>query len=292
MGLVSQEQLYDLGFSVDQIRRRVRQGHLHPIFHRVYAVGHRQIVPRAHLLAALLSCGPDAVLSHRSAAAVHGLRSINTHDIHVTLPTRGVRSQPGITVHRTAAPPHPDDLRTSVNLRVSSPMRMLTELAAHETPVELERLITGAVRKRLLRPDAADGRAAIEAALARHLRFHGRRRLTDALDVYRRTESHASQLELAFDAFLNQHPELPDPQRNVDIDHWEIDRYWPEHRLAVELDGRPYHVAAADMERDRLKDTHLQRIGCTPIRITDFRFAHDRPGILRDLCHFLRAVAD
>jgi hypothetical protein len=58
-------------------------------------------------------------------------------------------------------------------------------------------------------------------------------------------------------------------------------------RLAVELDGRPYHVAVQDMERDRLNDAALQRLGHVPIRFTDFRFEHDRPGILRDLHHFL-----
>ena len=68
---------------------------------------------------------------------------------------------------------------------------------------------------------------------------------------------------------------------------WEIDRFWPPHRLAVELDGRPYHVAANAMERDRIKDAFLLRQGITPLRFTDFRVEHDLPGILRDLCHFL-----
>ena len=69
---------------------------------------------------------------------------------------------------------------------------------------------------------------------------------------------------------------------------WEIDRFWPEHDLAVELDGRPYHVAANAMERDRIKDAFLLRQGITPLRFTDFRVEHDLPGILRDLRHFLK----
>jgi very-short-patch-repair endonuclease len=59
----------------------------------------------------------------------------------------------------------------------------------------------------------------------------------------------------------------------------------------VELDGRPYHVAAQDMERDRIKDAAMQKLGHIALRFTDFRFEHDLPGILRDLRHFLGVQA-
>jgi uncharacterized protein DUF559 len=189
-------------------------------------------------------------------------------------------------MHRTEAQPHPADVRTQGDLRVSSVHRMLIELAPRETPVELDRLVTEAVRKRMLRPDAADGRQAMDEALARHEGFPGIKKLRSVLAAYRRTEDHKSQLELAFDCLLAQHPDIPEPQRNVHIGIWEIDRYWPEHRLAVELDGRPYHVAVKDMERDRLKDSQLQKLDITPLRFTDFRVEHDVRGILADVRHF------
>ncbi|HXD63812.1 MAG TPA: hypothetical protein VNV17_04330, partial [Solirubrobacteraceae bacterium] len=113
-------------------------------------------------------------------------------------------------------------------------------------------------------------------------------KLTAVLAVYRNTKSSKSELERAFDRLLAQHPEIPDPQRNIYIDVWEIDRFWPQHNLAVELDGRPYHVAANAMERDRIKDAFLLRHQITPLRFTDFRIEHDAPGILRDLRHFLK----
>ena len=74
-GLASREQLRDLGFSDPQIRRLVRDDWLIRIHHNVYAVGHRHLSDRAHLLAALLSLGSHAFLSHRTAAAVWGLRA-------------------------------------------------------------------------------------------------------------------------------------------------------------------------------------------------------------------------
>jgi very-short-patch-repair endonuclease len=204
LGVVSRAQLGALGFTKAQVERRVAQGRLHPLFHHVYAVGHRRVIDRAHLLAALLSLGPSAFLSHRTAAAVWGLRAVNLHDIELTVPGTGGRRRPGLTVHRCL-----------------------------------------------------------------------------------RTEDHKSELELAFDRMLAEHLDIPAPRRNIHIDVWELDRFWPQHKLAVELDGRPYHIAVADMERDRLKDTALQRLGLTPLRFTDFRVEHDPRGILRDLRHFL-----
>ncbi len=291
LGVVSWEQLKSIGFAPAQVRLRAQDGRLHQLHHDVFAVGHRQLVARAHLLAALLTAGPSSFLSHRTAAAVWGLRAINLRQIEITIPGTGGRRRPHLLAHRTAAQPHPDDLRTIGLLRASSVPRLLVELAPREPPAELERLITVAVQKRLLRLDAGDGRAALEAALARHPRWPGMGRLQAALATYRRTESHASQLELAFDRFLARHPEIPDPERNIHIDGWEIDRYWPACGLVIELDGRPYHVAARDMERDRVKDAALQRLGLTPIRFTDLRFEHDRAGILRDLHHFLNVAA-
>lgn len=291
LGVVSREQLYSLGLSDEQVRQRVCDGWLHPVHHNVFAVGHRALVPNAYLLAALLSAGDTAFLSHRTAAAVWDLRPVNTHEIEVTIPGNGRRRRTDLRLHRTRQDPHPDDIRSRGLLRVSSVPRMLAELAGREKPAELERLITQSVRRRLLQRETPSGRASLETALARHERRAGAARLAAALAAYWRVESHASQLEAAFDAFLAHHPDLPDPLRNVHIGPWEIDRLWPAQRLAIELDGRPYHVTVDDMERDRAKDADLQRRGYVPIRFTDFRFAHDPAGILGELRHWLRAEA-
>ena len=42
------------------------------------------------------------------------------------------------------------------------------------------------------------------------------------------------------------------------------------------------------MEKDRIKDAALLRLGITPLRYTDFQVEHNLAGILRDLRHFLR----
>jgi hypothetical protein len=73
-GVVSRGQLLDLGFTDNQIRRRVRDGWLHRLHHDVFAVGHTRLSDHAHLFAVPLTFGPRAFLSHRTAAAGAGAR--------------------------------------------------------------------------------------------------------------------------------------------------------------------------------------------------------------------------
>jgi very-short-patch-repair endonuclease len=281
-GVIHRSQLHELGFNDRQIGIRRRAGLLHEIFPDVWALGHSNISPLGYLVAALLSCGPRSFLSHRTAAAVHGLRVINTRAIELTYVGTNPPRRGPLVLHRTRCDPHPDELRTrSPGLRFSSVPRLLVELAPREDPRELDRLITQAVRRRLYDPQA------VEAALARHARRPGIARLAAAVAAYRPRPDRASELERAFDEWLRAHPEIPEPLRNVEIDGWEIDCWWPGPRVALELDGRPYHVAVRDMERDRLKDAKLQLQGVRPLRITDARWEHDRAGAVGDLIGLL-----
>jgi len=278
---VSRPQLHALGFNDEQITRRELTGGLHELYTDVWAVGHGNVTPKGRLIAALLSCGPASFLSHRTCAALNGLRVLNIRAIEVTVIGNRARRRKGFTTHRTAHPPEPQDLRTVGLLRYSSVPRMLVELAPRETPTELDRLITEAARKRLLDPDA------IESALARYARWPGLARLKEALARYRPRPDRKSELERAFDAWLREHPEIPEPERNVYVEGWELDCYWPAQRVALELDGRDYHVAVKEMDRDRLKDTKLQIAAIKPMRVTGDRWDLDRAGVHGDLLALL-----
>jgi very-short-patch-repair endonuclease len=280
--VVSREQLHLLGFNDRQIARRESNGDLHELYADVWAVGRRQVTPKGHLIAALLSCGPTSFLSHRTAAALHGLRAVNVRAIEVTVVGDHAYSRRGLITHRTRKPLAPQELRTVDQLRYSSVPRLLIELAARETKAELDRLITEAVRRRLLNLQA------MEAALQRHARRPGLARLKGALHSYRPRPDRKSELERAFDEWLLEHPEIPEPRRNVHINGWEIDCWWPEQRVALELDGRPYHVAAEDMERDRVKDTKFQILQIRPMRVTGDRWDLDRAGVHSDLLKLLQ----
>ena len=70
------------------IERRIEGGRLHPVSAGVYAVGHRVLSQHGRWMAAVLAAGPGAVLSHRSAAALWGIRPTARARVEVTTPKR------------------------------------------------------------------------------------------------------------------------------------------------------------------------------------------------------------
>lgn len=283
-GAVGIGQLLALGFSKDEVTRLLAGGAFIRRHRGVLLDARTPIPKRGHLIAALLALGPTSFFSHRTAAALHGLRVVNVRAIEVTVVADHTPRHAGLAVHRTAIAPHPDEIRTRDGLRFSSVPRLLIELATRETRAELDRLIAEAARRRMLDLER------IARTIARHRRRPGLRTLTTALDAYQPVPADRSGLERAFAAWLATHPEIPEPERNVLLaDRWEIDFLWRGHGLAVELDGRPYHLLPAELERDRIKDVWLQRHALHVVRVTELRFEHDLPGILGDLHHFLGA---
>src|SRR4051794_35088878 len=71
--VLSVSELHACGLDDHAIAVRVRNGLLHRRFRGVYAVGHPLLSLEGCFLAAVKPCGPDAVLSHYSAAGLHEL---------------------------------------------------------------------------------------------------------------------------------------------------------------------------------------------------------------------------
>src|SRR2546429_6757400 len=88
----------ELGFTRPAIQRRRRAGRLHRVHQGVYAVGHAALAPRGRLMAAVLACGPEAVLSHRHAADLWGVHHTSRAVIDVST-TRSRRTLPSIAAH-------------------------------------------------------------------------------------------------------------------------------------------------------------------------------------------------
>jgi hypothetical protein len=280
-GAVRVDQLLELGFTRREMDRLLDGGAFIRRHRGVLLDARTPVSKRGYLFAALLALGPSSFLSHRTAAALDGLRAVNVRAIEVTVVAQHTPRHAGLIVHR-ARQLNADEVRTRGGLRFSSVARMLMELAPRETRAELDRLIAEAARRRLLHLDQLDH------MLALHSGRPGVADLRAALEAYQPSHEDKSGLERVFAGWLATLPDIPAPERNVKLgNRWEIDFYWPAHTLAVELDGRPYHLLPADQERDRVKDVWLQRHAISIVRVTEFRFEHDRPGIEADLRHFL-----
>jgi hypothetical protein len=274
-GVVARWQLLGLGLGRGAIARRVEMKRLHLIHRGVYAVGHRRISRMGWWMAAVLACGPDAVLSHRSAAVLWGILEGSPASVDVTAP-RELAGRAGIRVHTAALA---DDERTvEAGIPVTTVARTLLDLAAVLQLHELNRALERAEALRLSDPTP------LVALVTRHRRRRGTARLKKALEQGPlRPAVTKSELERRFLTFLEQ-AGLPRPQTNVWLEiagDWiEVDCAWPEQRVIVELDSRAYHQTGAAFERDRRRDRRLLAAGWRVARVTD-KAMEDEPTALR-----------
>ena len=221
-------------------------------------------------MAAVLACGPQAVLSHRSAAALWGVRPTAGARVEVTAPRR-LRPRPNLLPHFAVLPS--DQRTTQTGIPVTTPARTLLDLAAVLKSNELDRALNEAEIQRLSGPNhliaGQRGTTALRALL---------------LDARR---SSRSPLEAEFLAFVRAH-DLPEPETNTIIEGYEADFVWRAQKLIVELDGFATHGTRTAFERDRERDRRLMAGGWKTARVTRAQLA--RPAELaQELLSCIRA---
>ncbi len=268
---MTRTQLAELGFGAGAITYRRRVGRLHLLHRGVYAVGHRPPSPLATATAAVLACGPDAALSHRSAAALWRIVPRWHSPVEVTTPTK--RGHPGIHVHRSRHA----DTTAHYAIRVTTPLRTLVDLADVLNTKALTRALNEAQVLRLV----------TEAELTSLLtRYPGRR--TSSLTPERGATATRSHLEDDFTRFLKRH-RLPIPERNQTIAGHEVDAVYRAHHLVVELDSRQFHTTPRAFEQDRDRDADLLNEGFSTLRITDHRLKQHATHEAQRLGEILRS---
>ena len=275
-------QLLSLGFTDQTIELLVARRRFTRRFRGVYSDALAKETARTHLWAAQLALGNRAFFSHRTAAALLGLRKIDTREIELTVISGHTPRRKGLVVRRCSFAPIRAELRDSDGLRHSSATRMLFEAASRETRAELDRLIAECARWKLLHI------AQIQTLAADHPHLPGAAVLIPALARYvPMTAEEKSRYEHDVAQWIGGLTDIPTPHRNVAVEHWEFDFYWPDHRLVVETDGEPYHLTPAERERDLRKDAWCQTHDHKILRITPFRFEYERPAIHADLSAIL-----
>jgi very-short-patch-repair endonuclease len=256
-GVVARWQLVEIGLGHRAIDHRIADGRLHVIHRGVYAVGHRRLTREGGWMAAVLAAGSGAVLSHRSAAALWGLR--RSDRVEVITPRRC--RHPRFETHRIVLPP--DEITVQDGIPVTNPARTLFDLASVVTPQQLEHALNEAEIRRLTSP------LPLDALIARHPRRKGTTALKRALETQRQIGETVirSDFETAFLDFTAQHG-LPRPTINQPLGPYEPDAFWPDQRLIVELDSYDIHTTRQAFEQDRKRDRALTTAGYRTIRIT------------------------
>ena len=263
-GVVTRGQLRAAGLGDTAIDRRLADGRLRRLHRGVYALGHAALRIEGVWLAAVLACGPDAALSHRTAAALWGLFDTRVLDVTAT----GARRRPGIVTHRGRLAAADRTVRRG--MPVTTVARTLLDLGEVLERAELTRTLEQAMRLKLYSRRALD-EAASRAAGRRALR--PLRACLDELEPRRaRTRS---ELERRALALISDHG-LPAPEVNARLLGLEVDLHWPDRRLVVELDGHAFHTTPAEFERDRRRDADLTAAGHRVVRFT-WRHLEDEP---------------
>jgi uncharacterized protein DUF559 len=259
-GHVARWQLLEMGVGRGLIAGRLKSGEWSACHAGVYCIGPRRDDPVSRAAAAVLACGPGAVLSHGSAASLWGFAVRWSTPFEVIAPGRHRR--PGITAHRCQSLKRRDITRQR-GVPCTSPERTILDQAPRLTKKQLTRMVN-------------DGRlsgyvhlAALGDVVARNRRHPGAKLLTPF--VAEKGNPTRSGFEDAFREFCATHG-LPAPLINTYVNGYEVDAYFPEQKVIVELDGRRYHDDDEAFEEDRERDAEHLRRGVRTVRITDTRF--------------------
>lgn len=254
-GVIGAKQLRDCGVTKRTTDSWLGRGRLHIQHPGVYSLGHRSVPIEGRLVAALLYAGPDAVLSHATAAWWWGLIAEQPPVIELSAPRR-IRRSNGVVVQRRAR----FDSTRHRRFPITTVAQTLLDYAGRADLLDVRRALAEADYRRWLDPEEVRavlgrgraGTATLRNALGRHEPQLARTR---------------SWLEVAF-VPLCESAGIPVPELNARLAGWPVDALWREERVVVELDGYNNHSTRAQMERDRRKELDLRVAGFLVIRYT------------------------
>jgi hypothetical protein len=286
---VGLDQLRELGLSARAVQKRTNTGRLHRLYQTVYALVPPALLTRnGRYMAAVLACGPGALLSHRAAGVLHGLIKPGWSRIEVTIPSRTGRRHEGIVIHRSTTLSERDAIVVD-GIPCTTVARTLFDLAEVIPRRPLERafdeadaqgvLDLGAIRDQLARNHTRRGAKVIRSIVAEH---------------YIGSTLTASELEEAM-LVLSRRVGLPPPEVNkwLDLGDGEPmikpDFLWRAQRLIVEVDGR-HHRTRQRYESDRRRDQRAAVARWLVVRTTEQQIKR-RPGELHATVAALLAQA-
>jgi very-short-patch-repair endonuclease len=287
-GVVARRQLLDAGLCPRTIGLRLERGSLHGIHLGVYSVGHSVLGKNGRWMAAVLACGPGAVLSHRSAAMAWGLLRISGLP-EVTRPGK-FRPRRGIVARFASVPS--DERGVVDGIPLTSVPRTILDLAVLGNRTHVRRALHEAEVQRL------DDALSVADLLQRYPRRPGTRLLRELLGSDLVAEGvTVNDFEELFEALVEKH-DLPRPRFNADLAVagriLRPDCLWPDHGLIVELDGRATHETRRAFESDRKRDRTLLAAGWRVMRVT-WRQLQDGPDTvaadLRSALHVTRPAS-
>ena len=261
-GVVSRSQALRAGLTEDMIRFRVRSERWQYIHRAVYATFTGVPGRDAQLWAAVLAAGHGAVLSHETAAELHGLADKRAVMIHVTIPRHcHVVTISGVRIHRAVR------VREAPAGRNNPPRTEIEEtvLDLTQTAVTFDD-VCGWVTRALARQ--LTNEAMLREAMRQRAKLRWRADLHELIAAA--ASGDHSVLEYRYDRDVERAHGLPEPVRQAPFAQangrrGRRDRLYREYAVVVELDGRLAHTIE-DQWRDKARDNAAAVDGMQSLR--------------------------
>jgi very-short-patch-repair endonuclease len=230
-------------------------------------------------MGAVLASGPDAVLSHWSAAHLWMIRPHSRTVVDVTAPRKTTSSK---RIRRHHSPLPADEQTVEEGIPVTTVPRTILDLAATEPTDTVENLLRESEFLQL------SDRLSLRDLIERYPGRRGTRKVNLALKRLKEEPEgrRRSRLEERFSPFLRQH-HLSLPRYNdwivLGSKRFQVDCHWPEVRQIVELDGWQGHSTRTAFREDRARDRRLVAAGYSVTHITWNQLDDEPEAIASDL---------
>jgi very-short-patch-repair endonuclease len=224
----------------------------------VYLYGGGKLSTEGELYAAVLAIGGDAILSHTSAAVLHGFWPYDIPSVADVTVSRKIRGRRGIYVHRVTELPA---ITKRLDIPLTTPARTILDLAAT--------MYSESAFRRVVHEAQVQKKVAV-ADLRREIRprYRGAGRLAaEIADGERPTRSGFEDWVVDL---LRRH-DLPPFETNVHPpgtpDWVEVDILFRAQKLVIEVDGDRFHSTRFRREFDARKQALVEGAGYRVLRV-------------------------
>ncbi len=282
-GLVTDDQAHKAGYTIRMVRRRVATGVWERLLPGVLRFPGPPTSGRQAATAAALWGGPEALVSHSTAAVLWGLDGVETSRVAITVPGSIHPRHPAVVIHR-ATELLPADRDRIDAIPVTSALRTLVDVANELPSDALELAVEDAMRRGLVTRGQLRWR--IEQFGQRGRR--GTSKLSRLLDERANDRASDSAAEVRLQRFLVRSG-LPRPRRQHPVTHdgttIHVDLAYPELRIAIEFDSVRWHSGRSRIDRDAQRKNLLRAAGWDTVHVTH-TMMRDTPDVVA------RAVRD
>jgi len=265
-GVVTTLTLRECGFSKPAVTAAKRSGLLTDWGRGVWLVG--PLVDDLTEARAAMTAVPHGTLGFDVAAQLAKFGPVAAPPVDVLVEPGRRADREGLAMHRIELGAR--DITKYEGLPCTTPAVTIVHLARRMPELPYERAVQEAFAKRLT------STRQLGQALDRHRGGRGTARLRRMLELG--VDDMRSKAEQSLRKWLRA-AALPSPQFNAQIGPWNVDAYWPEHRLVVEINGYGAHSSPWSHDRDHRKEQYLHGHGLTTRRFTALQ-AIDEPALV------------